>query len=403
MIDKNGPMHLAGKADRIAMLGIEFHQALLACLAPVLGSLFGPSWLRVGKRIASACLSEHPAELIDGHGLGRRGSDIQTDQPSHGLLCRFRKRASTLLTVVKAVIDVGSNSVLTTVAKSEGGLWHPILETSEVTALGEGVKTTRKLSQEAIDRTLAAVKRGVDRARTLGAQEVVIAATMAARIAENRQALLGQAEAQATPMSVLSGDDEATLGFLAVADDPKFATADRLTIIDPGGHSTELVTAQRTEDGWRTLYRNSFPIGTLAMLSSMFSQECPDVRAQLAACRELDDIIGLVYLPQQVGTAVTLGATGTNLITIREAMPDWDAARVHGQWLDYEEVSKAVSWLSGMTLEERSNVVGMERGREKTLHAGALILERFLHATRALGCYVSVRGWRHALLERGLP
>jgi exopolyphosphatase / guanosine-5'-triphosphate,3'-diphosphate pyrophosphatase len=34
------------------------------------------------------------------------------------------------------------------------------------------------------------------------------------------------------------------------------------------------------------------------------------------------------------------------------------------------------------------------------LHAGALILERFLQALHVLGCRVTVRGWRHALLER---
>jgi exopolyphosphatase/guanosine-5'-triphosphate,3'-diphosphate pyrophosphatase len=72
---------------------------------------------------------------------------------------------------------------------------------------------------------------------------------------------------------------------------------------------------------------------------------------------------------------------------------------VHGAYLDYEEVSKAVGWMSRMTDAERAAIVGMERGREKTLHLGALILERALHAFRALGTRVSVRGWRHALLE----
>ena len=41
----------------------------------------------------------------------------------------------------------------------------------------------------------------------------------------------------------VSGDDEARLGLLAVAHDPAFAEAERLTIVDVGGHSTEIVTA----------------------------------------------------------------------------------------------------------------------------------------------------------------
>jgi exopolyphosphatase/guanosine-5'-triphosphate,3'-diphosphate pyrophosphatase len=80
-------------------------------------------------------------------------------------------------------------------------------------------------------------------------------------------------------------------------------------------------------------------------------------------------------------------------------MTEWDPTRVHAAWLDYEEVSKAVGWLCGMTDAERAAVPGLERGREQTIHIGALILERFLHAIRSLGTSVSVRGWRHALLE----
>jgi exopolyphosphatase/guanosine-5'-triphosphate,3'-diphosphate pyrophosphatase len=84
-------------------------------------------------------------------------------------------------------------------------------------------------------------------------------------------------------------------------------------------------------------------------------------------------------------------------------MTEWVPERVHGQVLDYEEVGRAVGWMMPMTDAQRAAIVGMERGREKTLHIGALILERFLHALRAPECAVSVRGWRYALLEEGLP
>lgn len=305
--------------------------------------------------------------------------------------------------MIKAVIDVGSNSVLTTVSQWEGAQWNSVLESTEVTALGEGTKQTGVLSQAAMHRTLAAIKRGWEAALNAGATDILAAATMAARIASNADEFQERGRLQGTPIEILSGELEAELGFRAVANDPIFAGASRITIIDPGGHSTELVTADRTPNGWVTRFRRSYPIGTLALLGEQLIDEVPDVRAQLNACRFIDDTIGLVYLPQQCGEVATLGATGTNLITIREAMPEWDAARVHGQYLDYEEVSKAASWLSAMTVRERESIVGMEPGRERTLHAGAFILERFLHATRALGCRVSVRGWRHALLEEGLP
>jgi exopolyphosphatase/pppGpp-phosphohydrolase len=57
--------------------------------------------------------------------------------------------------------------------------------------------------------------------------------------------------------------------------------------------------------------------------------------------------------------------------------------------------------LMPLTNLERSQIVGMEKGRERTLPGGALILERGLYALQSEGAYVSVRGWRHALIEGG--
>jgi exopolyphosphatase/guanosine-5'-triphosphate,3'-diphosphate pyrophosphatase len=305
--------------------------------------------------------------------------------------------------VRKAVIDVGSNSVLLTIEEQIGEQWKPIWETTDVTSLGEGTKETGLLSPIGIERTLAALKAAYAKANELGCREIVAGATMAARIAKNTPYFLDLAQEQKTPVIVLSGDQEAELGFRAVADDPSFATYERVSIIDVGGQSTELVTADRIDQGWNVRFRRSYPVGTLGLRGGVLRKESPDFRALLQAVCEIDDLIGMIYLPNQTGHAVALGATGTNLVTIREKMVEWQPEKVHGAWLDYEEVSKAVSWLSSMADAERRSVPGMEPGRERTLHIGALILERFLHAIRALGCSVSVRGWRHALLEQGLP
>jgi exopolyphosphatase / guanosine-5'-triphosphate,3'-diphosphate pyrophosphatase len=305
--------------------------------------------------------------------------------------------------VRKAVIDVGSNSVLLKVEERTAGGWVRVLETSDVTSLGEGTKETGLLSPEAMERTLMAILRTSNKARELGCVEIVAAATMAARIARNSAEFLCLAEKQGTPVTILSGDDEAELGFQAVAEDPGFSQYERLSIVDVGGHSTELVTADRGVEDWSVRFRRSYPIGTLGLRGTVLRDEALDFRALLKAVCVVDDTIGLAYLPGQSGHAVALGATGTNLVSIREKMLEWDPERVHGAWLDYEEISKAVSWLGAMTDEERRVVPGMEPGREKTIHIGALILERFLHSIRVLGCSVSVRGWRHALLQNGLP
>lgn len=298
----------------------------------------------------------------------------------------------------RAVIDVGSNSVLLTVAEGEPGRWKTLFETSEVTGLGTDTKKTGRLQPDSQERTLAAIKRAFENAAE---REAIIAAvgTMALRIAENAEDFLAEADRQGTPVSVISGDEEARLGLASVMNDPAFARHPVVSVIDPGGHSTELTTAKRSGTGFETTFQRSVPIGALGLRDGPMGADSPDRSARLKAVVEIDDAIGMQYRPHEAGVAVALGATPTNLVTIREAMPEWDPERVHGQYLDYEEVSKAAAWLSDMTEAQRAQVPGLEKGREKTIHIGALILERFLNAIHVLGCNVSVKGWRHAVLD----
>lgn len=304
--------------------------------------------------------------------------------------------------MVRAAIDVGSNSVLTTVGRFDGYRWTWPYDSSKVTALGENVKRTGVLAPEAISRTVAAIAAGTESAKAYGATEILAGATMAARMAANSANLVDACRAIGVDLHILSGDREAELGFLSVSEDEAFISANHLAIIDPGGQSTELVRATKLEGetGFEITFRRSFPIGTLALLEGSLAAEQPSSGDLFKATCEIDSI--LPELRAQAGElVVTVGATGTNLVSIREAHALWSPDKVHGANLECEEVSKAVGWLSSMSLESRRSVVGMESGRERTLHAGALILERSMNALRAESCKVSVRGWRHALIVHG--
>lgn len=300
----------------------------------------------------------------------------------------------------RAAIDVGSNSVLLLVADQTEHGWNAVAETSAVTALGEGTKESGVLREDRMVATLAAIKTAFEAARANGAEQIGAAATMAARIASNADEFLTRAQAQGTPVVVLSGDEEADLGFQAVANDPLFHADDRISILDPGGHSTELVTAERVGEEWKILFRRSYPIGTLGLRGTLLRDETPEPGDIMAASIDMDDRIGLTYRPQASGRLVVLGAAGTNLVTIRERMTEWNPAKVHGQYLDLDEIGRACGALMRMTDAQRAAIVGMEKGRERTIHLGALIMERFLNAIGAPGCWVSVRGWRYAYLDK---
>jgi exopolyphosphatase / guanosine-5'-triphosphate,3'-diphosphate pyrophosphatase len=297
----------------------------------------------------------------------------------------------------RAVIDVGSGSVVLIVGEQSDEGWQIIRSDSVSTFLGEGAKQTGILSEAAITRTLETIKRHFAIASELDAP-VTAAGTMALRIATNRQEFLSRAATQGTPVGVLSAENEAQLGFLAVAEDPTFREHNRIAIVDPGGQSTELVVAERNGAEWDFEHRQSYPIGTLQLRGGRLAAETPEISDLFMATVELDETIGIVPRIGE-GATIALGAPGTDLITLREKYQTWEPGLIHGAYLDYEEVGKAVGWLTRMDDAGRKSTGPIEPGRERTIHAGTLILERFLNALAAPGCYVSIRGWRNALLD----
>ncbi len=305
--------------------------------------------------------------------------------------------------MTRAAIDVGSNSILLVVEREGPEGWQTLLETSEVTGLGDGAKTTGLLSERGMRDTLAAVARAYENARRYEAEEVRAAGTMAVRIARNADEFLCRAREQGTPIVPLSGEAEAELGFRAVANDPLFKGIDRLSIVDPGGHSTELQTAERVEGGWKVLFRRSYPVGGLALREGHLEPQTPGAEARLRASAAIDDLLGFRYRSGEAGTLVALGAIGTNLVSMREGLAAWQPGKVHGAALRFDEVSEAFARMSDLDDAGRRALVGLEPGRERTIHTGSLILERVMHAVCVASCVVSVRGWRHALLEEGFP
>ncbi|MEZ5162846.1 MAG: hypothetical protein R2688_03650 [Fimbriimonadaceae bacterium] len=215
--------------------------------------------------------------------------------------------------MIKAAIDVGSNSVLLLISEFVGGKWTPLREISTVTALGEGTKETGLLKDDRMTSTLEALRNYRSVCDELGVEECLTGGTMALRIAKNADEFLNRASEQETPVRVLSGEQEAELGFIAVANDPLFAHEPRLSIIDPGGHSTELMTAARQPDGtWKMKFRQSFAVGALGLRGTIIPDETPDFAQRLNAMDQIDSLLSFDYLPGQSGKRsflVQLGQT----------------------------------------------------------------------------------------------
>lgn len=168
-----------------------------------------------------------------------------------------------------AVVDIGTNSVLLTIAARttlpadpEGAppstprgsedpaaaprsvverVVEPVLERATITRLGEGVDATRKLSPAAVDRTLECLRDYGARIREAGVDVIALVGTSALRDAQGGEAFMARAaELIGAPLEVISGQREAELTFRGALSG--LDVRGPVTVFDIGGGSTEIIS-----------------------------------------------------------------------------------------------------------------------------------------------------------------
>ncbi len=105
-----------------------------------------------------------------------------------------------------ALIDIGSNSVRLVIYEGPARSPTPLYNEKLFCGLGREIATTGRLSEEAIERALAALARYRVLCSTAQVHNVRVLATAAARMAENGPAFLAAAnEACGCPVELLTG------------------------------------------------------------------------------------------------------------------------------------------------------------------------------------------------------
>ncbi|TNV47408.1 Ppx/GppA phosphatase family protein, partial [Corallococcus exiguus] len=163
-----------------------------------------------------------------------------------------------------ASIDIGTNSVLLLVAdRQPDGRFQAVVERAEITRLGRGVDTSRVLSSEGMEATLAVLVSFANEARELGAEAIAVSATSAARDAKNGADFIAAAKARAdVTVEIIPGEMEAQLSFAAVAQDFASEAAGPLLVVDIGGGSTEFIYGS---DADTVAFRHSFDVGAVRL------------------------------------------------------------------------------------------------------------------------------------------
>ncbi|MBS1171008.1 MAG: exopolyphosphatase, partial [Burkholderiaceae bacterium] len=174
-----------------------------------------------------------------------------------------------------AAIDLGSNSFRLHVGQHDGEKIAVVASAREPTRLAAGLDQAGYLTHAAMERATVALERLGEVLQQYPLDEVRAVATNTMRIAGNAAEFLPIAEkALGYPIEIISGEEEARLIYLGIANQLAIPGERRL-VIDIGGGSTELILGC----GKEIERAESIGIGTVQQSMTFF----PDGRIDASA------------------------------------------------------------------------------------------------------------------------
>ncbi len=292
------------------------------------------------------------------------------------------------------VIDVGSNTArLVVFDASRRGAIRAVYEAKEVPRLGLRTGPDGRLSDAAVERGVAALRRFAKIVRQRELPRTIAVATSAVRDAPNGADFLRAVErSSGILLRTISGAEEARYGYLGIAG--AWELRDDL-VCDLGGGSLQLVEVVRG----RPRTSGSVPLGVLRLSQRFLAHDPPKKR-------EMDDLrdhvrraLKAAFGPLVVKSPGLYVVGGTVRALARAAIDfrGWPIGRVHGYPLFDHDVEALGELLEEMSADKRRAIPGIGSDRADVVVAGVVVLQELLRATGADRIRVSGTGIREGI------
>ncbi|MDC8447910.1 MAG: Ppx/GppA family phosphatase [Nitrospira sp.] len=278
-----------------------------------------------------------------------------------------------------AVIDIGTNSIHMVLAEILPDAGFKILDRfKDMTRLGNGVFSTRRLSEEAMTRALDVLKTLVTLARNKGFDRIIAVATSAVREAQNGGDFVAFImEQTGLRVRVISGTEEARLIFLGVKHSIALPDGPTL-VVDIGGGSVELIVGNR--EG--LIHGKSLKLGAIR-LAEQFLPKAPPSESMLYALNDavlthLRDALGSFKMKKFHSLVATSGMAGNlgevaHLRQTGRPLPQHNLATV-----SLKDIRSLETELARSSVKARLAIPGLDPKRVDTLLPTAVILRRLL-------------------------
>ncbi|MGC1526202.1 MAG: Ppx/GppA phosphatase family protein [Phormidesmis sp.] len=325
---------------------------------------------------------------------------------------------------VLAAIDIGTNSVHMVVARIDATLpaFNIVGKEKETVRLGDFCEETGDLTEAAMTRCIAALKRCMQIAESLQVDDVVAVATSAVREAGNGQLFIDRVKAAVgLSVNLISGTEEARRIYLGVISGVELKGKPHV-IIDIGGGSTEIIAGR----GGVHDFLSSSKVGAVRLTARFINSDPVDkkefeylrayvhgvleptvdgLKSKLARKLEgqledqlEDQLEGQMQKNQplrMIGTSGTIECLATLIAADKTgAEPD----PLNGYKIDYDELSDWVTRLRKMTCEERLALAGMSDRRAEIIVAGAVILQVAMDLLKVRSLKICERALREGVV-----
>jgi exopolyphosphatase/guanosine-5'-triphosphate,3'-diphosphate pyrophosphatase len=356
-----------------------------------------------GARRRQAAPIGHADRRRDGKGEARvlKGSARETDKAA-----RRRRSGRAGPPPAFAAIDLGTNNCRLLVARPTRDGLRVIDGFSRIVRLGEGLTASGRLSDQAIERAVSALKVCAEKIQAREVKASRCIATEACRRAGNGGEFLGRVKKETgLQMEAISAAEEAELTLAGCA--PLIdAERPRALLFDIGGGSTELMWIATARGGPpKALDILSMPFGVVglaeefggdALPADVFDRIVQRVEAALDPFEARHGIAAAIAdgRVQAIGTSGTV----TTLGAIYLGLPRYERSKVDGLTMEIDNIRDICRRLVALDFDARHRHPCIGPGRADLMIMGCAILTAICRRWPSRTITAADRGIREGLL-----
>jgi exopolyphosphatase / guanosine-5'-triphosphate,3'-diphosphate pyrophosphatase len=360
---------------------------------------------RSACRVSSA---GHPRKALDVDATHRPGFDRSRRKPAPGHNARSSASARPEQRGdLYGALDLGTNNCRLLIAAPADHGFTVVDAFSRIVRLGERLAQTGRLSDEAMARTIEALRVCANKLKWRHVSRVRLVATEACRMATNGPEFIARVKEE-TGLALEIIDRETEAGLAAVGAEPLVdRLAETALVFDIGGGSTEVLWMRRNGLRFDTVAWTSLAAGVVTV-SEQFGGGVDVTPESFAAMRDylrpmLEEFASRVSsanggLPPVPSHLLGTSGTVTTIAGVQLGLARYDRSKVDGCWLGSAEIGAVTNRLLHMTYEQRAANPCIGRERADLVLAGCAILEEIRIAFPAERIRVADRGLREGIL-----